>query len=110
MWYLCDDATTYFSRAVQDVLSKTYDSRTGKGGPHCMASTHTWLESSGFLPVGTPKSTCSPVDNEEALHHRIVDACQTVRNYPGIYEQMTAVCDDMCWGVLKSHRHFEHLL
>jgi hypothetical protein len=28
------------------------------------------------------------VDNEEALHHRIVDACQTIRNYPGIFEPM----------------------
>jgi hypothetical protein len=27
-----------------------------------------------------------PVDNEEALHHRTVDAYQTIRNYPGIFE------------------------
>jgi hypothetical protein len=26
----------------------------------------------------------APVDNEEALHHRTVDACQTIRNCPGI--------------------------
>jgi hypothetical protein len=25
----------------------------------------------------------APVDKEEALHRRIVDACQTTRNYPG---------------------------
>jgi hypothetical protein len=30
----------------------------------------------------------APVDNEEALHHRTVDACQTIRNYPGIFERM----------------------
>jgi hypothetical protein len=44
----------------------------------------------GFLPVGTPKTPvyAAPVDNEEALHHRIVDACQTIRNYPGIFGRM----------------------
>jgi hypothetical protein len=28
----------------------------------------------------------APVDNEQALQHRTVDACQTIRNYPGIFE------------------------
>jgi hypothetical protein len=51
-----------------------------------MASTLARFESSGFLPVGTPKALvyAAPVDNEEALHHRIVDACQTIRNCPDI--------------------------
>jgi hypothetical protein len=30
-----------------------------------------------------PLVYAAPVDNEEALHHRIVDACQTICNYPG---------------------------
>jgi hypothetical protein len=25
----------------------------------------------------------APIDNEEASHHRIVGACQIIRNYPG---------------------------
>jgi hypothetical protein len=39
-------------------------------------------ESSGFLPVGTPKTLvyAVPVDNEEALHHRIVDASRNIHN------------------------------
>jgi hypothetical protein len=51
-----------------------------------MASTLARFESSGFLPVGTPKTPvyAAPVDNEEALHHRTVDACQTILNCPGI--------------------------
>jgi hypothetical protein len=55
-----------------------------------MASTIAGFESSGFLPVGTPKTLvyAAPVDNEEALHHRTVDACQTIRNCPGIFERM----------------------
>jgi hypothetical protein len=55
-----------------------------------MVSSLARFDSSGFLPVGTLKSLfyASPFDNEEALHHRIVDACQTIRNYPGIFERM----------------------
>jgi hypothetical protein len=30
----------------------------------------------------------SPVDNVEALHHRTVDDCQTIRNYHRIFERM----------------------
>jgi hypothetical protein len=30
----------------------------------------------------------APVDNEEALHHRTVDACQTIRNCPGVFGRM----------------------
>lgn len=30
----------------------------------------------------------APVDMEEALLHRIVDACQTIRIYPSNFEQM----------------------
>jgi hypothetical protein len=26
----------------------------------------------------------APFDNEETLHRRIVDACQTIRNYPKV--------------------------
>jgi hypothetical protein len=42
-----------------------------------MPSTVARFESSGFLPVGTPKTLvyAAPGDNEEAIHHRIVDAC-----------------------------------
>jgi hypothetical protein len=38
-----------------------------------MASTVTRFQSSGFVPVGKPKILvyAAPVDNEEALHHRM---------------------------------------
>jgi hypothetical protein len=55
-----------------------------------MASTLTRFESSRFLPVGTRKTLvyAARVGNEEAPHHRTVDVCQTIRNYPGIFEWM----------------------
>jgi hypothetical protein len=53
-----------------------------------MASTLARLELSRFLPAGTPKTPvyAAPADNEEALHHRIVNACQTTCSYPSISE------------------------
>jgi hypothetical protein len=50
----------------------------------------TRFESSGILPVGTLKTLVytAPVENKEALHPHTVDACQTIRNYPGIFERM----------------------
>jgi hypothetical protein len=45
---------------------------------------------SGLLPLGIPKAFvyAIPVDNDKALHHWIVDACQTIRNYPGTFKRM----------------------
>jgi hypothetical protein len=53
----------------------------------------------------------SPVDNEEALHHRIVDACQTIRNYSSIFEWMQQSMMRRVEACTEHHgRHFEHLL
>jgi hypothetical protein len=51
------------------------------------------------------------VDNEEALHHGIVDACWTIRNCSGIFEWMRR---SMMWRIeacIQSHGgYFKHLL
>jgi hypothetical protein len=53
----------------------------------------------------------APVDNKEALHHRTVDACQTIRNYPSIFEQMRRSMLRCVQACSESHGgHFEHLL
>jgi hypothetical protein len=79
-----------------------------------MASTLARLESFGFLPVGTRKNPCvnaAPVDNEEALHHCIVDACQTIRNCPAIFGRMRRSVMRRVETCVESHGgHFEHLL
>jgi hypothetical protein len=51
-----------------------------------MASTLTKFESSEFYLRGhlKPLVYAAPVDNEEAFHHRTVDAYQTIRKYPAI--------------------------
>jgi hypothetical protein len=70
-----------------------------------MASTLARFESSGFLPVRTPKSLvyAAPVDNEEALHHPIVDASKTVRIYPGIFERMRRSMMKLVEACIESH-------
>jgi hypothetical protein len=87
-----------------------------------MASTLARLRSSGFLPAGTPETlvNAAPVDNEVTLHHRSADACQTIRNYRGIFVRMRRSmmrCVEACieWSlanmltnlkVLYKGRHF----
>jgi hypothetical protein len=55
-----------------------------------MASSLISFESSAFLPVGTPKTLvyAAAYDNEEAFHRRIVDACQAIPHYRGIFKRM----------------------
>jgi hypothetical protein len=55
-----------------------------------MASTLARFESSGCLPVeaSTNSYAAAPVDKKDTFQHRIVDAWQASRNYPGIFEPM----------------------
>jgi hypothetical protein len=74
-----------------------------------MASTLARFESSGLLPVGLLKTLAAPVDNKEALHHRIVNASQTIRNHPGVFEWMgrsMVIRIETC--IESRRRYFEH--
>jgi hypothetical protein len=79
------------------------DGQVEEDPPHGLHARRTWILTS--LVYATP------VDNEESLHRRIVDACQTICNYLGIFEQMRRFmmrCVEEC---IESHGgHFEHLL
>jgi hypothetical protein len=90
MWYMHDGAPGHFGRAVRDVFNNTCRyGWTGKED-HCMASKLVCFESSGLLPVGTPKTFlyAAPVDNEETLLNRIADVCQIVCNFLGFLGRM----------------------
>jgi hypothetical protein len=82
------------------------------GGPTAWPPCSPDLNLLNFYPWGHLKTPvyAAPVDNEEALHHRIMDACQTICNYPGISEWMWRSmmrCVEVC---TESHGgHFEHL-
>jgi hypothetical protein len=110
-----DGAPAHFSRAVRHVLNNMYhDQGIGRGGPIVWSAhstphvnpldLHLWVHLKTFVCE-------APLDSEEALQHRIVDACQTIRNYPGIFEwiqwpmtRRVEVC------VIYYREHFEHLL
>jgi hypothetical protein len=53
----------------------------------------------------------SPVYNEEAPHDRIVESCQTIRNYPGIFARMRLSMVRRVEVCIESHgERFEHVL
>jgi hypothetical protein len=109
MWYVHDGAPAYFSRAVRDVLSNTrHDRGIGAGGPTAWPPRSPDLNPLDFYLWGHLAIVvyAAPVDNEEA--HRIVDACQTTCNYPGIFARMWRPMRyvEAC---IESHGgHFEH--
>jgi hypothetical protein len=84
-----DCAPAHFNCAVRDVLNNAYhDGGIGRGGPTAWPPRSPDLYPLDFYVWGhhTTHVSTAPVDNEEA--HRIVDACQTIRNYPGMFARM----------------------
>jgi hypothetical protein len=88
MWYMHVGAPVHSSSAVRDALSNTYYDRwIDRGGPIAWPPRSPDLNPLDFYLLGHLKTLvyAAPVDNEEAIHHRTVDACRTIRNYPGIF-------------------------
>jgi hypothetical protein len=87
-----DGAPAHFSRAVRDVLNNTYvDKWTGRAGTTARPPRSSHLNPLHFYLWEhlEPLVYAAPADTEEeALHHRTVDASQAIRNCPGIFERM----------------------
>jgi hypothetical protein len=113
MWHMLDGAPAHFRRSVRDVLSNTYNDRwIGRGGPTVWHPRSTDLNPLNFYLWERLKFLvyAAPVDNAEALHHRIVDVCQTILNYPGIFARMWRSMMRRVEACIESHGgHFEHL-
>jgi hypothetical protein len=109
------DAPAHFSRAVRHVPSNTcHDRWIARGEP------------TAWCPLSTPDLNplnfylwqhlntlvyAAPVDNKEALHHGIVDVCQTIHNCPAISERMRQYMMRRVEACIDSHgEHFENLL
>jgi hypothetical protein len=109
-------APAYFSRAVRDVLSDTYHDRwIGRGGTTAWPPHSPELNPLHFCLWGhlKPFVYAALVDNDEAHHRCIVDACQTIRNYLDIRVfELTRLCMmrrvEAC--IESRGGHFEHLL
>jgi hypothetical protein len=74
---------------------------------HYTASTIASFESSRFLPVARSNNLAyaTPVENEESLHHRIEEACQTIRNYSGIFQRSEGTLSDVLRRALSLMRN-----
>jgi hypothetical protein len=106
MWYIHDGAPAHFSRAVRGVLNSTYyDGRLSREGPTSWPPRLQDLNPLYLYMWGNLKTVvyAAPVDNEEALHHRNVEACQTIRNYPGIFERIRRSTTRRVQACIESH-------
>jgi hypothetical protein len=78
-----------------------------------MASTLVDLNHLDFHLWGHLKTLvcAAPVDNVEALHYRVVDACQTIRTCAITFEHLRRSLMMHVEACTEPHgRHFEHLL
>jgi hypothetical protein len=107
-------APAHFSLAVRDVLNKIYHDRCiSYGGPTAWPPRSPDLNRLNVYlrrPVKTAVYA-SPVDNEEALHRRTVDACRTIRKYFSIFERTRLSMLRRVDAYAQSlGGHFDHLL
>jgi hypothetical protein len=107
-------APAHCSRAVPYVLNNTYHGRwIGRGGRTAWPPRSPDFNTLDSYPWRHLKTLvhAAPVDNEEVLYHRTVDACQTIHNYPGIFERMRRSMVRRVEACTESHGgHFEHFL
>jgi hypothetical protein len=112
MWYMHDGAPVHFSRAVRVVLSNTcHDRLIGTGGPTAWPPLSPGLNHLDFYLWEHLKTLvyAAPLHNKETLHHRSVDACQTIHNYPVVFEGMPPSIMRRVEAYVESHgRHSEH--
>jgi hypothetical protein len=106
-------------RHILAVLCKMSSSNTyhyrwiGRGGPTAWPPRSPDLNPLDLYLWGHLETLvyAAPVDNEEAFHHRIVDACHSIRNYPGFFERMRQSMMRRVEACIESHGgHFEHIL
>jgi hypothetical protein len=113
MWYMHNGGPAHFSRAVRGVLNSTYHDRwIGRGEPTAWPPRSPDLNPLDFYLWGHLNILvyAPPVENQEALHHRIVDAYQTMHNYPGNFERMRRSMMRRVEACIDSHGwHFEHI-
>jgi hypothetical protein len=112
--HMHDGGPAHFSSDVEDVLNNIYhDGWIGRGGPIAWPPRSPDLNPLDFYLWGHLNVLVyeAPVDNEKAIHHRTVDACQTIRNYPGIFGRIRRSMMRRVGACIESHGgYFEHIL
>lgn len=98
--------------AVRNVLSNTYERWAGRGRLNALPPRSPDLNPDFYLwrNLITPMYA-APVDNQEALHYRIVNIYQTIRLHLGILERMRPSMMKGIGACIVSHgRYFKHIL
>jgi hypothetical protein len=99
---------------VRDVLGNIYhERRTGRGGSKAWPPRSQDLDPLDFYMWRHLKALAyaAPVDNKEGLAIRTVDACQTIRNHPAIFERTRRSMMSRVEACIESHGgQFDHLL
>lgn len=114
MWLMHDGAPAHFSLLVRQHLDMVYPNRwLGRGGPQPWPPRSPDLNPLDFCIWGHLKTLVysTPVQNVEDLRHRIIQACNEIRNTPGIFERIRRSMRrrlESC--VLAGGGHFEHML
>lgn len=91
MWFMHDGAPAHFSVLAREYLNQVYPNKwIGRGGPQPWPPRSPDLNSLDFFLWGHIKSLVytTPIENEDDLINRIIAACNTVRNTPGIFERV----------------------
>jgi hypothetical protein len=99
----------HYSHDVRPVLSNTYPDRwIGRGGPSTWLPRSPDLNHFDFYLWGhiDTLAHAALADNEEALHRRTVNVCQTIRVYPGISEQMRRPMMRRVEACVEPHKYF----
>jgi hypothetical protein len=102
LWVITERILSWpISRAMRNVLSNTYHDRwIGREGPTAWPPRSPDLNPHDFYLWKCLKTLClcSSCWQPEAVHRHIVDACQTISNYPRVFERMRWSIMRRVWG------------
>lgn len=114
MWFMHDGAPAHFSRLVRDTLTAVYHDRwIGRGGPVKWPARSPDLNPLDFYLWGHLKQLVYGADipDQETLHRRVMEACETIRHHPGVFERVRQSMIRRVHACLEARGgHFEHWL
>lgn len=114
MWFQHDGAPPHFAIAVRQLLDDRYPNRwMGRGGPVSWPARSPDMTPLDFYVWGHLKSLVyeTPVPSAEELIGRIVDACERIRETPGIFERVRQSLRRRLRACIDAEgRHFEQFL
>lgn len=114
MFFMHDGAPPHFALNVREHLNRMYPGRwIGRGGPVYWPPRSPDLNPLDYFLWGYLKALvyATPVDTLEELQQRVFNACDHVRNIPGIFSRVRSSMEKRIRGCIEMNGgHFQHLL